>query len=272
MKSYRTGVLYGRLKWYIEHGKNPDLIEECKQLIKSCYINSDNNTHIEEKIDGVIPEPTTIVNIEYQTKREFYNSCGPWMAKFPENIVIYDSVELKSDETYKAPLDQEMFSEILFFLNNARNVIDYLTSYGNVVSFVENNNLSVTKFYQDLDAEETLYCQWWRFIRSAAIDYSIDIKTKELQRTYDEGASLNRTKRKLMRDIARTSILKNLSLESKPFVVDMTDALSTINDNDVPPVQIIPDENGEIFEPEDYQEIRARACRQSKGIIDKKFL
>ena len=69
LKSYRTGVLVGRLKWYLEYGTNDELKAQCIEWLHSDYVRSDNNSHLEKKLRNLIPEPTLIFNIEYQTKR-----------------------------------------------------------------------------------------------------------------------------------------------------------------------------------------------------------
>ena len=265
LKSYRTGVLVGRLKWYLEFGSNEKLKQECNTLLQNCFVNSDNAPFIEEKIKGVIPETTTIVNIEYQTKRKFYTTCAEWMDfSKNEDFLIYDTVDMKKLVDH-VDVENPIFDEMFFFLRNADAVIDYLTGYGHVVSFVKDNTMSAKEFKED-----GKYCSWWHDIRTCNIDYTINLPSSELVRSYDERASVRKTRRLLAGNIARLAILRTQLLEERSFVEDMSEALCCLNDNDLPPIIVAANENGEIFEPQDYAEIRARKSRQLKGLVKKK--
>lgn len=266
LRSYRTGCLVGRLKWYLEYGSNDELKEECQNLLESDFIKSDNCEQIEKKLHNVIPEPTMILNIEFQTKRKFYQTCAEWLGIFCDSSEFdfknFPEIEIDplivSSGTYD-PLLREIYT----ILGNAKSIVDYLTGYGNVVSFVKDRTLSLKKFLEEGEP----YQNWWYRIRKTPIDYSAD-PIIELYRKYDIKASIERSGRLLQGQIARLAMLKNSDVTNdRKFVEDMADALCVLNDNDMPPFILNPDLEGKSVEPIDYGEIRARKARQLRGII-----
>lgn len=78
---YVSGLLKGRIEWYLEYGKNDELKEELRGLLSSCYEKSDNLEHIKEKLKGVLPEVTLVTNCEFQCKRKFFTSCEAFISE-----------------------------------------------------------------------------------------------------------------------------------------------------------------------------------------------
>lgn len=269
MRSYRTGCLVGRLKWYLEFGSNDELKEVCRQLLETNYINSDNCSQMEKKIKNIIPEPTVIFNIEFQTKRKFYATCIDFFEDFVEfeelelaKIGVKEPVTAFTLEEYQTggiitynPLLKELYT----ILGNARSIINYLMGFGNVVSFVEDRTMSKKEF---LAAGEP-YMNWWRRIMHTPIDYST-VMELDLYRSYDQKASILKSRRLFQGQVARLAILKNQDVSEAGFFEDLSDALCVLNDNDR-----MADSNGELIEPEDYSEIRAIKARRMKGVIKK---
>ncbi len=268
LKSYRAGCLVGRLRWYIENGSDPFLLEECEKLLQTDFIKSDNCEHIEKKIRNIIPEPTLIFNIEYQTKRKFYATCLKWLDCHTDLSEKYPTSEenLPVDTRYCSPnACDPLLSDIFTILSCAREFVDYLTGYGNCVSFVEDRSMSKRDF---IEAGEP-YQAWWNRIRHTPIDYSGGA-ILDVYRSYDRKADIRRTRRLVQGQIARLSMLHNRSIKKRSFVEDMSDVLCILNDNDMAAFVPNPDRNGEIHEPEDYTEIRTRRARKLKGIIKEK--
>lgn len=256
LKAYRTGVLVGRLKWYIQHGSDEELISECKKLLETNYIKSDNCEQIEKKLHNIIPEPTLIFNIEFQTKRKFFVSCSKWLDML---------CELPYGNKTVVPVQKDPLLKPIFeILENSRFIIDYLTSYGNVVSFVKDRHLSMKQF---LDQEQP-YQNWWKRIRSTPVDYSMD-SIIDLYRTYDTEASIRKSQRTLQGQIARLAILNRSDTDESTFEEDFADALCFLNDNDVPPFVKNPEFGKRSIEPFDYREIQLKKARQMRGIIKK---
>ena len=274
LKSYRTGCLVGRLKWYLEFGSSDDLKEECQKLLDSDFVRSDNCSHIEKKIKGVIPEPTLILNIEYQTKRKFYQTCSSFLDLFEndEDLLIYEQVPLSQlvDEAREENLESiwkgsgydPLLRDLYVILGNASAFIDYLTSYGNCVSFVKDRTMSLKAFLE----EGQPYLNWWKRVRGTPIDYSAD-PILEVYRKYDLNANIRKSRRLVAGNVARLAMLRKNSTRSQTFVEDFSDFLCVVNDNDLPPALIIDVESGAVLEPDDYSEIRQRISRRMRGII-----
>ena len=248
LKSYRTGVLVGRLKWYLEHGTDENLKAECEKLLEKNYIKSDNCSQIEKKIRNVIPEPTLIFNIEYQTKRKFYATCGEWIENYSDLTPLPELVGKYEDGG--------LLKDVYLILGNARAIIDYLTGYGNVVSFVTDRTMSIKKFLQ----EGKPYMAWWKRIRGTPISYSFDTEI-ELYRHYDVNASIQKSRRLSLGNVARLAMLKNNDVGVRPYVEDLSDFLCVLNDNDMC------NENGEVNDPRGYDAIRKRIARRTKGVL-----
>lgn len=252
LKSFRTGILVGRLRWYLEYGTNSELLSECRELLKKNYINSDNCTQIEAKIDGVIPEPTTICNIEFQTKRKFYTSCQ----RFLDFSYLSTPVSVVTDVN-RDPLLRPIHN----ILDNARCFVDYLTSFEGCVSFVKDRSISQKLF---LERGEP-YQNWWKRIRTTPIDYAVN-ENHKFYRDYNIAASIKKSRRLLQGQIARLAMLKRADVEDSTFEADWADAMCVLNDNDV--MSIIHNK-GEICGPLDYYDIRQKTKRRIKPIIDK---
>ena len=258
------GLLVGRLKWYIENGRDPKLIEECEKLLATCFVKSDNSVQIEKKIRNVIPEPTVICNIEFQTKRKFYLSCKKFFNSFydDDGSDAYKFEKYNNRHYYK--YHDPILVELYDILKNGRAIVDYLTGFGHSVSFVKDNKMSVAEFRKN----DEPYEYWWKRIRSTPIDYSSD-SIIDLYRTYDQQASLAKTRRLLLGQVARAAMLQRSDTSESTFEVDIADSLSYMNDNDFPPLIKNPEDRDGSIEPSGYKEIQIRKARQLKGILKK---
>ena len=278
MKAYRSGILVGRLKWYLEFGRSEELKEECLQLLATDFVRSDNFDHIEKKIKGVIPEPTLIFNIEYQCKRKFFATCAEWLGfktSLVESLELPEGQALSVEHTlpqFCDPLLRELFGLIF----SGREIIDYLTGFGNVVSFVSDRNMP----FKDFKKAGEPYTWWWRRLRNTPIDYGFSTVV-ELYRRYDLNMSFDRSRRIFEGNVARLSMITNEHTEKRSFVEDIADALCAVNDNDVKGVSFRLDSAGLMgdleslpedlsrLDPKGYQELRYRKARQMRGVLKK---
>lgn len=206
MKSYDVGLLVGRIKWYLEFGKNVKLKEELKSLLEECYSKSDNSTAIRKAISGVLPEVTVICNMEFETHTDFYRSFNPSMPMFATKIK-------PTDLRYRC-----------FTIYECRkSYIDYLTRYGGFISFVKDNSVKLKDFTDDM------YLNFWKRIRSC----KIGTKYKpELIRSYERNVDVERAKRRLVSNVSVLSFYKK-GLNYNDLNEDLSDALSYLNDNDM---------------------------------------
>ncbi|MBR2388074.1 MAG: hypothetical protein IKB02_04830 [Clostridia bacterium] len=279
LRSYRTGCLYGRLKWYIEFGTNEKFKEECKQLIETCYIDSNNLSFIEEKINGYIPEPTLIVNVEYQTKRRFYVSLEEWLGfvELDKKQLPFTKGKRKKKSLVIEPNGFDpLLKRIFTIFANAPSIIDYLTGYGNCVCFARDRKKGKKEFVA-ADESDDFYCSWWKRLRGTKIDYAED-GTFEVYRKYDAGMDIKRSAGIFQNNVARLGILTSLDTEERSFECDLVDSLCVLNDND-----FVHTDNNKLsdsltssfketcqkIEPGEYQARRKRKARQLKPIIEK---
>lgn len=181
-----------RLQFYLEHGAHADLKEEIlKELNK-------NKSPLEYKelADSLMPEVTTVLNIEFETKRRFYY----YSDKFIDD-------QLKNTTSCVQPL-QRLFK----ILDNRHLFLDYLTS----------KTLSFRK-------SDGSYADWWQRLRNTKLD---TVKTDDkLVRAYSKDLDRNIVMKRAVNAVA-TSALYN-GLDDYDLKADMTDLLSNINDNTI---------------------------------------
>ena len=234
LNSYVAGVYLGRMNWYLEYGKNEERKAEFRELIAKYRIKSDNNTQLEKKLHGVLPEITLIMNIEFQTKRKFYMEITDSLASVP---VLDCEPELR-----------KVFSVIA-----CRAVIQkYLTT--ETVCWVD-----------DRKAKEKKPLDWWKRIQQCKIDSEGEYAA--LVRKRDLNSDIKKTERRLKQTLAHLQIIRNKSTVERQFHDDLCDALCYFNDNDFYGFNARP--NGDPFrlKDKDYSEIRMRKARQDRGLL-----
>lgn len=235
-KSYTVGILVGRIKWYLQHGKDPALKKKLEQLLKTCYEKNSNTDEIRQRIKGVLPEVTVICNIEFETKRKFY---ATWQGM--ENTPVPEDSPAALAPIYK-------------ILEQQGTYLDYLTK--DCVCFVKDR----TKIGSE-------YMDWWARIRRAK---PAPYTNQEYKRIYRRSPDLERAKRRFIGDAAYLSMLLNENVDERPFVECVSDCLANLNDNHFFGSFVDP-ETGEVClgDPRNYGSIRSRRAYQNKRIIAK---
>lgn len=252
--SYISGVLVGRIKWYLAYGKDESLKAELEKLLHHDYINSDNCQDIEKRIDGILPPLTLIVNIEYQVKKDFFSSLGELVAR---------------EWDYTGTVELKPVMTILHFTGD---VINYLTD---------------TLFsFKNYDGS---YCHWWKRLRGSALQHKKDFQ--KLVRTYSRTMDAARSRHRLLGSVASCAIMNTGERDFESIEGDIADALCDLNDNDVrrwhePNLVELPDDrtledvfsrrlilvdetSGESVHVSDfgYAEIRQRRARQYRRYL-----
>lgn len=202
MRSFRTGILVGRIDWYLQYGRNEIMKKELCSLRESCFRDSDNAEQMEKRLSGVLPPVTVIMNIEFQTKRKFYMTCDSFIEGYEPKEV--PDIRLKR----------------LYRILELRSVfLDYLTSEKGV-SFVE-----------DRKVKDSPYLDWWRRIRACKIgDENLNM---DLFRSYERVSDLKRTKNSFLGTVANFSVIKSGDVKGEStFKEDISDVLCSLNDND----------------------------------------
>ena len=250
LKSYVTGLLIGRIDWYLEHGKNEGIKQKLLDVKASSYIKADNTDRLRAVVDELLPPVTLILNIEFQTKRKFYVSM--------DDFILSHGVSYCEKIGGAEWLDEKQFPLLRLFIVYAlrSEICHYLTTTS--LSFVENKGKKDERFLR-----------WWQRISDSYIE-EYDKHVLDVWRTHEQHSNLEKTKDRLMGAIASVSILKNNGLEESTFMEDVSDVFCSLNDNDFYGFAANP-LTGEIphFEPSSYQSIKKRKERQHRPILNK---
>ena len=235
LSSYVAGIHLGKMHWYMEHGKDEVKKAHFRELIQKYRIKTDDNREFEKNLNGVLPDVTLIMNIEYQTKRKFYTEITESLAQVP---VLECEPEL-----------QKVFSVIAY----RAAIQKYLTT--ETVCWVKDRN-----------AKEKEPCDWWKRIQQCEIEGKNEYKS--LVRKRDLNSDIEKTERRLKNTIAHLQIIRNRSTESKTFHEDFCDMLSYLNDNDFYGFKSKADSEREFrMKEKDYGQIRERKARQDRGLL-----
>lgn len=244
LHSYRTGLLVGRMQWYIENGKDGELRERFQQDLDTGYVNSDNNEFLEKELSSVLPPVTLIMNVEFQTKRRFYASVGE---QFLRGIVYrYDG--------------DPALEKLMKLVSLSPEFLEYLTR--ETICFVADRN------DEDGKGKDRVMCDWWRRIHSCRIPFT-DKVTLDLWREYDRKIDIVRSRSLLQSAIARYSIISRQSLDSRSFAEDVSDVLCSLNDNDFYGFATDKDGMPVRLVSHGYDTIQRRKARQYRGVITK---
>ena len=245
LHSYRTGLLVGRMRWYIEHGKDGELRERFQQDLDTGYVNSDNNEFLEKELSSVLPPVTLIMNVEFQTKRRFYASVGE---QFLRGMVYrYDG--------------DPALENLMRLVSLSPEFLEYLTR--ETICFVADRN------DEDGKGKDRVMCDWWRRIHSCRIPFT-DKVTLDLWREYDRKTDIVRSRSLLQSAIARYSIISRQSLDSRSFAEDVSDVLCSLNDNDFYGFATDKDGMPVRLVSHGYDTIQRRKARQYRGVIKPK--
>lgn len=264
LRSYDVGLCIARIEWYLQFGHNEELKSYLSDLLKTCYEDNDNSTEIRKTIKGLLPEVTTITNIEYETHSDFYRS-------------FHDSISKLNVETDTA---KNKLFYVLQVYDCRKAYIDYLTSYGNVVAFMRDvkvipgvlkearNSFKKDKEgYKKWKAEyiESQYLDFWKRLRRT----KLGTKYKpELYRSYSRNIDIERAKRKIVSSAAVLSIVKN-GINENDVDMDFSDVFSLLNDNDMHDFLLVDQLSGEVAKINyaDYDAVKKRKNRQYRGIV-----
>lgn len=224
-----NGLLLGRAYWYMEYGHDAALKEYCFNLIQSCHKNSDNFAFMETALLGKVPEVTKIVNIEFQTKRKFYQTASKFIADLPCSVP-----------------EGSMFSNLFKVIENRKCFLDYLTS--ETVAFGKGE-----------------YCAWWKRIRSVKVPSASD---GELVREYDSEIDKKKVKKAIASSIATLSVYIN-KCNNNEFTEDLSDCLGYFNDNDIGTIFVDAQTGErQDFAVHGYDIVKARRNRQLKKLVE----
>lgn len=245
LHSYRTGLLVGRMQWYIENGKNDTLRAKFQRDLDTGYVNSDNNEFLEKELSSVLPPVTLVMNVEFQTKRRFYASVGQ---QFLQGMDYHYSGDPALEKLMK-------------LVSLSPEFLEYLTR--ETICFVADRN------DEDGKGKDRVMCDWWRRIHTCRIPFT-DKVTLDLWREYDRKTDLARSRSLLQSAIARYAIISKQSLDSRSFAEDVSDVLCGLNDNDFYGFAASDTGTPAVLSSHGYDTIQRRKARQYRGVIKPK--
>ena len=186
-------------KFYVEYGKD----EKYKETLNN-MLNNKNITvnQVREIVKGILPYPTILVNIEFQTMRKFYSTGDDLINGLPFLEHKYD----------------EYLNRLFRIMDNRKIFLNYLTS--NTVRFVKNDDLIT-------DDEKLKYCDFWYRLRKLKID---GIKESAYTRVYKHNLNIELLKKRLKGNLASLSLY--LGNDDDDIQKDMSNLISILNDND----------------------------------------
>jgi hypothetical protein len=200
-----TDYLYkAAVAFYAEHDDDskwklpPEYLSKCLKAL-----NSKNTSLADFKklAREHMPKVTSILNIEYETKRKFYYYSDPLIDNFKT---------LKRD----IPMPLERIYKIL---DNKRIFLDYLTE-------------KTLSFYSGKDADgEPKYLAWWQRLRNTKLG-GIKADAK-LLRDYSYEMDIKCVQRRAISAVASSAVYED-KVETG-FVEDISDFLANLTDNDV---------------------------------------
>lgn len=271
VQSYDVGLLIGRINWYLEHGSDVVLIGHLKNLKKKCYADNCNTTKLRKAISGILPDVTVICNLEFETHTDFYRSFN--------NSLLKVTGKSKS---------KDLYSRVYKIFDCRKAFLEYMTSYEGSVAFMDNildiqlaMKEARNRFTKVVSGERIFdkegynawkalyikkhYAYFWKRVRSAKVGTRFK---PELYREYERKVDIERQKRKLTKNLATLSILKNGPNNVTDLNEDLSQFYSLLNDNDMHVIGAVYDD-GTIAEVNygDYYTVKQRANRQLRSII-----
>ena len=253
-KSYRMGILRGRLEWYLEYGTNESIKKELLKVNESCLQNNSNVKQLEQVVNRYLPPVTLVMNIEFQTKRKFYKDAENYINEW--GLVGKNALNYLHD--IEDPL-QRLAS------------INYLRS-----KFCDHLTTKTLCFVNDKDLESESVCAWWKKINSCLKSECKKIDG-EYYRSREVGLDKKRAERNFLNSVAYLGSLNQGNGENKGFVEDLSDILCSLNDNDIyrdfygfaPDPVTGREYDISIKQQDEYKSLKKRKNQRIKGIYKK---
>ncbi len=120
-KSFKKGIIIGRIDWYLEYGCDNSLKEFLRKIKENYCIKNENYSYAQNKIDEVLPSTMSFLNLKFETRYKFYEKevnslIKKYTLKQKENYHelerLYKILELRP-EIFKL-----LFMKISFVQNN----------------------------------------------------------------------------------------------------------------------------------------------------------
>lgn len=205
-KKQYSSLSFGMADFYINYGKDKSIKNKLINLINNPNTNA---TYLATIVKELLPFPTQIINIEFQTMRKFYFTS--------ENII--DSLSFRCD------IVDDPLVRLFQILDNRKIFLDYLTNY--TVCFRK-----YSTFTKEIDSP---YLDFWDRLRKTKLEYIIDdslIRNYPLAKNEIKIAEYN-----LRKALARCSCLTgNIETDINQ---DFSVLMNLVNDNNVNDIGIV---------------------------------
>ncbi len=192
---------YARLQFYLEHGKEPVYLEECRKLLSEEKKTS--RDLVKALADRLTPRVNLIMNVEYQTMRKHTKSYGLLPVK---------------DNSKKGECKR-----IYDYLDNRKIIIDYLTR--DVFRLVKPDG-EERKSRRDM-------CGFWVALRrTRLVDTLVTPDHLKLVRQYSHNLNSQLLKERSIKAAVTLGLYQKGINDDSP-IIDFTEALCILNDNDI---------------------------------------
>lgn len=191
----------GRLKFYLEYGKDEDIKSQCKMILNGdIKIKYDD---LKNFADMITPPITLVINVEYQTMR-----------KFSQSIVLPDSIY--NNKKYGVS------SRLYDIIDNYRHISNYLTEHC----------VRLVQPYGDDNKSRRPNTGFWDCLkRSRAVDSKNSPSDTAVIRQYDHERNAELVKKRALGSISAFNLYyKGENAGSSEQ--DIIDFISCLNDND----------------------------------------
>lgn len=183
-----------RLQYYVEHGTDTLTRREYELALTDKNMTCQDYKSL---ADGVVPQITTVFNVEFETKRKFYHLSDAFIQSLP----------MKPEHEKRGESMKRMYQ----VLDNRDMFLDFLTD--TTVRFIRRNGQ---------------YCDWWQRLRDTKTDaLPVD---ERLVRDYSNEMDHEVMKRRFINNVAVNAVYRDNV--NTTFIEDISDMLSNINDND----------------------------------------
>ena len=197
-----------RCHFYYEHGKDFSIRKQIGNMLQ----NPDTPYSEYKKLaDKLVPDLTTICNVEFQCKRKFFYNIGQVLPDFGVTDDYMDHIYSLIDQT--------------------KSITNHLTS--SIIRFVK-----YKKRYSEIPRNKRPDADWWKRLRSCKcfdID-NVDGDFSEYCFAYQDNLDLFRVKYNTLKSVARASayfVTDDDDLYNKSYDDDFRDFYGHMNDNDV---------------------------------------
>jgi len=184
-----------KLEFYLENGTDNNTKALIKTLLDDHKVTLEQ---IKETAKALMPQLTTVMNIEYQTMRKFY---------YPSDDFIDSLLEAKERENAS-----DILERLYKIIDNRKIFTEYLTS--------------TTLSFRKKGSEE--YLSWWARLKNTKQDCLIT--DKELLRQYSRDLDDRMSKLKFINSLATNAIYNN-NLNTN-IAEDIETMMASLNEND----------------------------------------